>query len=687
MDLLRTRLILCRLLASTLAIACYSLPCAAAEAGEGRNGPPLVPAVLVEAPPVIDGTIDDPCWQQAAQVDGFWREHVDAPELQPTEAWICHDARAIYVAFRCYDDTPSAIVGQQRKRQGSMRRDDWVQVCLDVEDAGRNDYEFRVNVVGTQKDEVPGGTSEKIEWKGDWRAAARIDDQGWTAELEIPFAILRYPDGQDCFRFYLERHLAREQDHSVWPKCYAQIDDRDNCARWTGIAPPPVPFRYVIMPYALSVASENEDDRETLTAGLDFKGTLPNGVVTLATYHPDFTNIEDVVETIDFTFVERYLPEYRPFFQEGSAYGPYQGGEWSQGPVNLFYSRRIGELDWGAKAFGTVGPHRFGLLDAYRRGGENHLVWNYDHLFGTEGNVAFSGVDRRVPGDPDNLALGLGSSWKFPFRGGSRSLSAQWFTSNTSGDGGDDHAVEFDVSAWRDQGFGWWAGYSSVGDEFRADDGYVPETGVHDFDVGLSHVRSHDDGAVLSTEFYGGAATGESQLGPRRRVWLDHGTMWRNGWSIWASANRGERDGFDVVTNGLTLGWNWQDVYRTGGVGITWGERYGESYRYQSLSQAFPLGERWSAKLTAERAYAAGIDDEGGITPPQWFRQLVLTATYDVTDEKSISARLVRMGSDTNVYGAYRQRVRRGMDLLIVAGDPNAPKWASRLAVKAIWCL
>jgi hypothetical protein len=322
MDLLRTRLILCTLLASTLAIACYAFPCAAAAASEGRNGPPLVPAVLVEAPPVIDGIIDDACWRQAAQVEGFWREHVDAPELQPTEAWICHDGRAVYVAFRCYDDTPSAIVGQQRKRQGSMRRDDWVQVCLDVEDAGRNDYEFRVNVVGTQKDEVPGGTSEKIEWKGDWRAAARIDDQGWTAELEIPFSILRYPKGQDCFRLYLVRHLAREQDHSVWPKCYAQIADKDYCARWTGIATPPVPFRYVVMPYALSVASENEHDREALTAGFDFKGTLPNGVVTLATYHPDFTNIEDVVETIDFTFVERYLPEYRPFFPEGSGYGP-----------------------------------------------------------------------------------------------------------------------------------------------------------------------------------------------------------------------------------------------------------------------------------------------------------------------------------------------------------------------------
>lgn len=65
----------------------------------------------------------------------------------------------------------------------------------------------------------------------------------------------------------------------------------------------------------------------------------------------------------------------------------------------------------------------------------------------------------------------------------------------------------------------------------------------------------------------------------------------------------------------------------------------------------------------------------------------MLTTTYDVTEEKTISARLVRADSDTNVYAAYRQRVRKGMDLLVVVGEPNADKSVSRLAVKAIWCL
>jgi hypothetical protein len=676
------------LLLAVLALSSLSALSSAEEpAAQAQAGPPCLPAVTVEAPPALDGILDDPCWQQASHATGFWRGEVDAPERELTEAWICCDSRALYVAFRCRDSRPSEIRAAQKKRQGSMHHDDHVTLVLDVEDAGRNTYQFRVNPAGTQYDEVPGGTSEKIEWKGDWRAAAHTDEVGWTAEMEIPFSILRYPEGQRCFRISLQRDLARLEDSSVWPAGYARRHDPEECARLTGIVTPPVPFRYVLMPYALSVASENEEDRETLTAGLDFKGAFPNGVVALATYNPDFRNIEDVVETIDFTFVERYLPEYRPFFQEGSGYGPYTGDEWHQGPVNLFYSRRIGELDWGAKSFGTVGNHRFGILDAYRRGGENHLVWNYEQLFGTEGSLAFSGVERRVPGEPDNLAYSLGSHWTFPFIGGSRSFAADWYKSRTQGEGGDDGAVSLRADTWRDQGFGWSASYSSVEPEFRADDGYVPETGVRQLSLGLSHQRTYDSGPLQHSEFYGNFDTGESPAGHRRGVSLDHGRSWRNGWGLWAALGRGERDGFDVVTNSLSVNWNHRDMYRQGGIGYTWGERYGQPYRYQSLSQGFRPGERWSAALSLERSYSPELDDAGNVIPPELSRQLVLTTTYDLSDEKTLGARLVRRASNTNFYAAYRQRVRKGMDLLIVAGDPNADQWVSRLAVKAIWCL
>jgi hypothetical protein len=657
---------------------------AAEQPQEQKPGPPRLTAARVDAPPVLDGALDDPCWQDACHVEGFWREKLDAPEFEPTEAWICYDSHALYVAFRSHDSQPSEIRAVQTKRQGSMGNDDRVTVRLDVEDGGRNEYQFRVNALGTQSDEIPGGTSEKIEWKGDWRAAARTDDAGWNAEIAIPFSILRYPDGQRSFRVVLERSLSREDDDSVWPPEYARLRDSENCARLTDIATPLVPFRYVLMPYALSVLSEDEEGREALTGGLDFKGTFPNSVVALGTYNPDFYNLEDVVESIDFTFVERYLPEYRPFFQEGSGYMP-SGEEWD--PVNLLYTRRIEKLDWGAKTFGTVGPHRFGVFDAYRRGGENHFAWNYDHLIDTNGSVGFSGVDRRVPGEPDNQTYSLGSHWHFPYPGGHRSFGGDWYQSRTDGEGGDDAAFSIDASVWPQQGFGGWIGYNAIGANFQADDGYVPETGVRSLSAGLSHERSYDEGPLSDAHWELSASAGDSDEGARRDLHLSHGRSWRSGWEAFAGLTRGERDGYDVIGNSLGIQWNHRDTYRRGGFHVAYGEHYGEPYRYQSLSQAFRPAERWSAEFSFERAHSAYFDDDGIFVPAELSRQLVLTTTYDLSDERTASARFVRTDSNTNVYAAYRQRVRRGMDLLIVVGDPNADQWVSRLAVKAMWCL
>jgi hypothetical protein len=655
------------------------LACAAAtEETSEKAGPPRVEAVVVETPPVLDGVLDDACWEQATHIEGFWRQTTDAPEYERTEAWICCDDSAIYVAFRCHDTEPEEIRCDQKKRQGSLWRDDVVEFWLDVTDDGQSFYSFWVNAAGTQWDRVPGGTNEKIEWKGDWRAAAQTDEAGWSAEMAIPFHILRYPQGQTTFRFDVCRRLAREEDRSLWPAEFARTFDFDECAKLTGVPTPPVPFRYVLMPYALSVASEGEEERELLTAGLDFKGTFPNGVVSLATVNPDFRNLEDVVETIDFTFVERYLPEYRPFFQEGSGYFP-------SSPT--FYSRRIEDFDLGAKAFGKLGSHSFALLDTYGRGGENHLVWEYAHHFGTRGTTWFSRVDRRVPDDPRNTADTLAANWEWPFVGGGRSVFGGVSRSHTEGEGGDDTTVSFSAGEQRNQGLSYSASYSAVGDDFRADDGYVPETGVRRFAVDLFEHRSFDEGATQARDWWFSVDTGESQEGRRGGFWLGHDYYWRSGWVMWAGTSHGERDGFDVKDVYIGGRWNRKDMYRSGKIDFMWGERYGEPYRYNRLIQAFRPGERWAAELRAEQVYAADLDDEGNVIPPEWSRQLVLTTTYDISEERSASGRLVRTEGGTNAYAAYRQRVRRGMDLLVVVGDPNAEEWVSRLAIKAIWCL
>ena len=667
----------CLVALSALTIAAVINGAASGDEDPEEPRPPTVQAVIVAEPPVIDGKLDDACWAMATNVDGFWRERCDLPPLEKTQAWICCDSENIYVAFRCDDSQACDIRCQQRKRQGNMSDDDRVSLALDVEDAGHNRYYFTVNAAGTQSDSVPGGTSEKIEWKGDWQAASRKDEQGWSAEMAIPFSILRYPPGQECFRFSLSRYLAREEDWVTYPRSLALKYDPDRYARLHGICTPPTPFRWVLMPYALTVLSEDDQEREPLTAGLNFKGTFPNGVVGLFTYNPDFRNIEDVVETIDFTYVERYLSDYRPFFQEGNSFAP---------ESRVFYTRRIEKVDIGAKTFGTVGSHRFYLLDTYRRGGENHLAWNYTHLLGTRGGITFGGVDRNVPSEPDNEAYLLATDrvWRFP--GGGRYAHAEWFGSQTQGEGGDGNSYRIGATEWRNQGIAWFAQYDAVGEDYRADDGYVPETGVREFGIGFDGYFPHEKGSILSTRWSVHTHGGKSDLGRRPRIWAEHIWTWRNGNYVNIGGTRGERDGLGLASNYLELGWKSRDMYRRGAILGNWGERYGEPYQFHSINQAFKLSQCWFGEVSLERVYVASLDDEDNVMPPQWSRQAVLTTTYDISPEQTVSARLVHSDGSTNAYAAYRQRVRKGMDLLIVAGDPNADEWVSRLAVKAIWC-
>ena len=645
-----------------------------------ESGPPTIAAVAVSQPPTIDGLLDDACWQQASHVAGFWRTEHDLPEFERTEAWLCYTSNAIYVAFRCYDSEPASIKATQRKRQGSFADDDFVGFWLDVApDTGSSFYSFRVNPLGTQLDSTPGGTSEKVEWKGDWRAAATTDAAGWSAEMEIPFSILRYPEGRSCFRFDFARQFARRRDYVIWPAQFARTFDAADCCRWTDMSLPPVPFRSCFMPYALSVFSEDDEDRETLTLGLDYKGTFPNGIVGLATINPDFRNLEDVVEKIDFTYVERFLPEYRPFFQEGRGFFP---------PSSVFYSRRIEDFDWGLKFFGMIGANSFGLLDSYRRGGENHLVWQFNHDFGTTGYAGLYGVAPRLPEEQRNLTWGLSAGRTWPFEGGQKFTNANWITSRTEGDGGDDEWLEFEAGQDRTQGLTWRFAYATTGAEFIAQDGYVPETGVRSMNANLGRGRSFDEGALERQGWGINYDIGQSEDGRRRHYCLDGDLQWRNGVTLFGGAGPGVRDGFE--DGGYWAGgfWNRNDRFHRGAWGAAWWETLGFPSTYYWASQAFRFTDRWYGEIRVERNHSAQFDDDGEtIIPPDTDRQVVLTHTYDLSDERTLSGRMVMASAGTNFYLAYRQRVRKGTDLLIVVGDPNADEWVSRLALKAIWCL
>ncbi|NMD02241.1 MAG: hypothetical protein GYA71_03110, partial [Bacteroidales bacterium] len=73
-----------------------------------NNQPVYTTSRLVTAKPVIDGKLDDECWNHGTWAGDFhqWIPNEGAPPTYPTKINIQYDDKNIYVAIRAYDDEP-----------------------------------------------------------------------------------------------------------------------------------------------------------------------------------------------------------------------------------------------------------------------------------------------------------------------------------------------------------------------------------------------------------------------------------------------------------------------------------------------------------------------------------------------------------------------------------------------------
>jgi hypothetical protein len=157
---------------------------------ERRFGGPVLWVPKPKTPPVIDGQLDDACWQDARPVflgfsTGVWWE---APS-QKTEARVLADHKAIYFAVRCFEAQPDRIVRSGTARNGMILGADTVEFFLDPGCRGqRHDY---LHIIVTPDGTVYRGRGlEPDTDKGSIVAKAGTFDGGWTVEAAIPLADL-----------------------------------------------------------------------------------------------------------------------------------------------------------------------------------------------------------------------------------------------------------------------------------------------------------------------------------------------------------------------------------------------------------------------------------------------------------------------------------------------------------------
>lgn len=471
---------------------------------------PSIGITPASGPIAVDGELEA-AWNGATRIE-TWFETNPGDNLPPkvkNVGYLTYDDRFLYAAFEFTDPEPGKIRAPYGDRDNVPSSTDYGGIILDTQNEGKRAILFLANPRGIQYDaNTDDSSGEDNSPDYFWDSAARVHGSGWTLEMRIPFSSLRYRRSEaHTWRIMLYRNYPRDFRYQFFsttlPKGGNCFICRSNSL--TGLRGLPEGGKLVVAPYVTGaqvarpsgdLGTELENDDPEGDAGLDAKWTPSENTALDITINPDFSQIESDVAQIGVN--ERFalfFPEKRPFFLEGI--------ELFSTPIQAVYTRTITSPRWGTRATGRLGQTAYTALLAEDRGGGSAILpgpngssfadqdfrsyvfmgrgrrdmgRSFVSLLATDREIDDGGFNRVIgpdfewrPNDKDQITGQFLFSWtETPNR---PDLADEWDGRKLSG-----HAAEL-----------WWfrstrtmdyfALYRDFSDEFRADNGFVPQVG------------------------------------------------------------------------------------------------------------------------------------------------------------------------------------------------------------------
>ncbi len=355
-----------------------------------------VRAVRLSESVTIDGNLTESIWQNNFGVSTFTqREPVEGGQpSQKTIVRVAYDDAALYVGARMYD-TPDSITARLGRKDVFVSADRF-NVYIDSYHDKRTGYYFSLNAAGTFYDGVLLNDDwDDDSWDGVWQGKVNKDNEGWTAELRIPYSQLRFQNAAShVWGINFSRDISRrnERDFVVFtPKNGSGFVSR--FVDLVGIENITPPQQLEILPYITTKAEFLQHSagdpfitgsKYTPRIGADIKYGLGSNLTLNATINPDFGQVEVDPAVVNLSDVESFFNEKRPFFIEGSSIFSFGNGgtnnNWSFNfpNANFLYSRRIGRSPQGSipsADFAEI-PSGTDILGATKVSGKLGDSWN-----------------------------------------------------------------------------------------------------------------------------------------------------------------------------------------------------------------------------------------------------------------------------------------------------------------------
>ena len=279
-------------------------------------------------------------------------------------------------------------------RDQADRGDDTIRVYFDTFLDQQRAYVFSVNGYAVQGDSIVGGRGRgggfggggggrgggggggiprgDSSWDALFSTGGQPVEDGFTAEMAIPFKSLRYPTRGDgiphTWGFQIVRRIRGKNETVVWSPVsrdiagfLPQMGVLDgltglSTSRNLEIQPTFTAFRFGTLDQDIGEVVDGDPRPE---GGVNFKYGVTSNLTADFTVNPDFSQIESDRPQVEVNQrFALFYPELRPFFLEGAEIFQIQV------PATVVHTRTIVDPLYGAKLTGKVGKTTLGVLYA-----------------------------------------------------------------------------------------------------------------------------------------------------------------------------------------------------------------------------------------------------------------------------------------------------------------------------------
>ncbi len=196
-------------------------------AATAKNNPPRYPIQPIGTAPVIDGKLDDACWNQLPAAGTFVDDKAK-PSPAQTIVRMGYDDKNLYIAVRVEEPEMDKVKATITQHDGGVWGDDDLEIYLAATGKATPYLVFMLNSIGTTEESSMDASA--ASFNAPWKCKVNREASAWTAEIAIPFSSLGVGKPKPNAIWY--GNICRGRTHanqiSSWSKTNGAFHDADS---------------------------------------------------------------------------------------------------------------------------------------------------------------------------------------------------------------------------------------------------------------------------------------------------------------------------------------------------------------------------------------------------------------------------------------------------------------------------